>query len=47
MTLQLVLFIGLVVLVGVAGVAIGILLIGPRLNRWVDRDDEEADGRSD
>ena len=47
MSLQLVLFVGLVLVVGAAGVAIGILLISPRLNRWVERDDEEADGRSD
>jgi hypothetical protein len=47
MSAQLLLFAGLVVLVAVAGIAIGILLIGPRLNRWVERDDEEADGRSD
>ena len=46
MSLQLVLFVGLVLVVGAVGVAIGILLIGPRLNRWVERDDE-ADGRSD
>jgi hypothetical protein len=43
----LVVFVGLVLVIGAAGVAIGILLIGPRLNRWAERDDEEADGERD
>jgi hypothetical protein len=43
----LVVFVGLVLAVGAAGVAIGILLIGPRLNRWAERDDDEADGERD
>lgn len=47
MSVELLLFAGLVLVVGAAGVAIGILLIGPRLNRWVERQDEEADGRPD
>jgi hypothetical protein len=29
--------------VGVAGAAVGILLIGPRLTRWMDRDEESGD----
>jgi hypothetical protein len=44
---ELVLFVGLVLLVGAAGIAIGILVIGPRLNRWAERQDKEADGRRD
>ena len=47
MTPDLILFLGLVLVIGAAGVAIGILLIGPRLNRWAARDDEEADGKRD
>ena len=47
MSPELLLFLGLVLLVGAAGVAIGILLIGPRLDRWAARDDEEADGERD
>jgi hypothetical protein len=47
MSAELILFLGLVLLVGGAGVAIGILVIGPRLNRWTERRDEEADGRRD
>jgi hypothetical protein len=46
-SLDLLVFLGLVLVVGGAGVAIGILLIGPRLNRWVERNDEEADGGRD
>lgn len=30
--------------VGVIGVAIGILVIGPRLTRWAERDEEPGDG---
>jgi hypothetical protein len=30
--------------VGVGGVAVGILLIAPRLTRWADRDEEADDG---
>jgi hypothetical protein len=44
---SLLIFLGLVLVIGAAGVAIGILLIGPRLNRWAERDDEEADGERD
>jgi hypothetical protein len=40
-------FLGLVLVIGAAGVAIGILLIGPRLDRWAARDDDEADGKRD
>jgi hypothetical protein len=46
-SVEVVFFLGLVLVVGAAGIAIGILLIGPRLNRWADRHDEEADGRRD
>jgi hypothetical protein len=46
-TLELLLFAGLVLVIGAAGVAIGILLIGPRLDRWAARNDEEADGKRD
>jgi len=46
-SLNLLVFIGLVLLIGAAGVAIGILLIGPRLDRWAARNDEEADGERD
>jgi hypothetical protein len=44
---ELLLFAGLVLVVGVAGGAIGILLIAPRLDRWIQGDDEEADDRRD
>ena len=47
MTPELILFLGLVLLIGAAGVAVGILLIGPRLDRWAARKDEEADGKRD
>jgi hypothetical protein len=47
MSLELPVFVGLVLLIGAAGVAIGILLIGPRLDRWAARNDEEADGERD
>ena len=47
MSLNLIVFFGLVLLIGAAGVAIGILLIGPRLDRWAARNDEEADGERD
>ena len=47
MSPELILFVGIVVVAGAAGVAIGILLIGPRLDRWAARDDEEADGERD
>jgi hypothetical protein len=40
-------FLGLVLVIAAAGVAIGILLIGPRLDRWAQRDDEEADDERD
>ena len=29
--------------VAAAGIAVGILLIGPRLTRWADRDEEPGD----
>jgi len=45
-SLTLLLFVGLVLVVGAAGVAIGILLIGPRLDRWAERH-EEADDKRD
>ena len=47
MTTDLIVFGAIVIAAAVGGVAIGILLIGPRLNRWVERDDEEADDRRD
>jgi hypothetical protein len=47
MSLELPVFVGLVFLIGAVGVAIGILLIGPRLDRWAARNDEEADGKRD
>ena len=47
MSLTLLLFVGLVLVVGAAGVAIGILLIGPRLDRWAARNHEEADDKRD
>lgn len=47
MSFGLVVFLGLVLVIGAAGVAIGILLIGPRLDRWAERDHEEADGERD
>lgn len=47
MSPELLVFLGLVLLIGAAGVAIGILVIGPRLDRWAERHDEEADGRRD
>jgi hypothetical protein len=47
MSINLLLFLGLVLIIAAAGVAIGILLIGPRLDRWAARDDEEADGEHD
>ncbi len=47
MNVNLLVFVGLVLVIGAAGVAIGILLIGPRLNRWAERQDEEADGERD
>jgi hypothetical protein len=46
-SLELLVFLGLVLVIGAAGVAIGILLIGPRLNRWAERYDDEADGERD
>jgi hypothetical protein len=46
-SVEVVFFLGLVLVVGAGGIAIGILLIGPRLNRWAERDDDEADGRRD
>jgi hypothetical protein len=39
-TAELIVFGAVVLVAGVAGVAIGILLIGPRLDRWVEQDDE-------
>jgi hypothetical protein len=30
--------------VGAVGVVVGILVIGPRLTRWMDRDEEAGDG---
>jgi hypothetical protein len=47
MSVSLLIFLGLVLVIGAAGVAIGILLIGPRLDRWAERNDEEADGERD
>jgi hypothetical protein len=44
---DLVLFAGLVLVIGVAGGAIGILLIAPRLDRWIQGNDDEADDRRD
>lgn len=46
MSVALLVFLGLVLVVGAAGVAIGILLIGPRLDRWAQRN-EEADDKRD
>jgi uncharacterized membrane protein SpoIIM required for sporulation len=46
-TPELILFLAIVLVAGAAGVAIGILLIGPRLDRWAERHDEEADGKRD
>jgi len=37
-------FLLLTAVVGAVGVAVGILLIGPRLTRWMDRDEEPGDG---
>lgn len=34
----------LTAIVGAAGVAVGMLLIGPRLTRWMDRDEDTGDG---
>jgi hypothetical protein len=31
-------------LVGAVGVAVGMLVVGPRLTRWMDRDEEAGDG---
>lgn len=47
MSPELILFVAIVLVAGAAGVAIGILLIGPRLDRWAQRQDEEADGERD
>jgi hypothetical protein len=46
-SVSLLLFLGLVLVIGAAGVAIGILLIGRRLDRWAARNDEEGDGERD
>jgi uncharacterized membrane protein SpoIIM required for sporulation len=46
-TPELILFLAIALVAGAAGVAIGILLIGPRLDRWAERHDEEADGKRD
>jgi hypothetical protein len=40
---MLVSFLLVAVVVGVLGVAVGILLIAPRMTRWVDRDEEPRD----
>lgn len=36
-------FVAVTALIGAAGVAIGMLLIAPRLARWTERDDDSAD----
>lgn len=30
--------------IGIAGAAVGMLVIAPRLSRWADRDEERGDG---
>jgi len=47
MSLELIVVLGIALVAGAGGVAIGILLIGPRLDRWAQRDDEEANGEPD
>jgi hypothetical protein len=37
-------FLGVTAVVGVLGVAVGMLLIAPRLSRWVERDEDAGDG---
>jgi hypothetical protein len=46
-TADLLVFGALVLVAVVGGVAIGILVIGPPLDRWAAKDDEEADDRRD
>jgi len=47
MSLELVVVLVIALVAGAGGVAIGILLIGPRLDRWARRDAEEANGDPD
>ena len=44
---ELIVVLGIALVAGAAGIAIGILVIGPRLDRWATKDDEEADGGRD
>jgi hypothetical protein len=44
---EIIFVLGIALVAGVAGIAIGILVIGPRLDRWAAKDDEEADGGRD
>jgi hypothetical protein len=44
---EILLFIGLALVVGAAGIALGILVLAPRLTRVSDRDEEPGDRTDD